>query len=143
MRFPAYPNLRKEIRQYPLAAAQDFIEGAVVLITAGEVSEAAADPLVILGVALHDAGALPDEDKVLVAIGLEGATFVMQGSAAPLPSDEGKEYGITKDADGVWHVDKAKTGAAARVVVEKVYIDGNMRDVYEVRFLAANRQIAG
>jgi hypothetical protein len=37
---------------------------------------------------------------------------------APVATDVGASFGITKFA-GVWYVDKAKTGASARVVITK------------------------
>lgn len=139
MPFPAYPNLRQVIRPYPLASSAAFVEGAVVLLTAGEVDEAGADPAAILGFALHDAGADPDPTEVLVAIATAESTFVLQGTSAPVAADEGVEYGLVKDSSGVWVVDKTDT-VNTRVVVEKVYID---REQFEVRVLAANRQFHG
>jgi hypothetical protein len=135
----ARPNLRKTIRSYPLADAAAFLEGAAVLLTAGEVDEAGADPAAILGFALHDAGADPDPGEILVALALEGATFVLQGTSAPVAADEGVEYGLVKDGDGIWVVDKTET-VNTRVFVEKVFED---REEFEVRVLAANRQLSG
>ena len=135
----ARPNLRKTIRRYPLAAAQTFLEGALVVLANGEVSECGADPAAILGVALHDAGADPDTDEILVALATPEATFVMQGSSAPVAADEGDEYGVVKDGDGIWTVDKTET-VNTRLTVEKVYTD---RAEFEVRFLAANCQFPG
>lgn len=149
MRFPAYPNQGRTIREYDLATAADFTEGAFVVIAAGEVDECGANPAEILGVALHASGVLPFdgeehgysfEGKVLVAVAKSKSTFIMQGSAAPAATDEGVAYGITKDADDVWYVDKAKTGANARVIVERVFV-GRNRDQYEVSILPANRQM--
>lgn len=137
--FAAYPNIRKVIRRYPLATGASFLEGALVVAAAGEVDECGADPAAILGVALHDAGADPDTAEVLVALATGESTFVMQGSSAPVAADEGVEYGVAKDGDGIWIVDKTET-VNTRVVVEKVYLD---REQFEVRVLAANRQISG
>lgn len=133
----ARPNLRKVIREYPLAAGASFIEGAVVTLASGEVNEAGVDPAAILGIALHDAGADPDPTVVLVALATAETTFVMQGTSAPVAADEGVAYGIAKDADGIWVVDKTDV-TATRVRVEAVYPD---RGEFEVRVLAANRQI--
>lgn len=135
--FPAYPNLRKVIRRYPLATGQTFLEGAAVVLAAGAVSECGADPAAILGFALHDAGADPDTDEILVALASGESTFAMQGTSAPVAGDIGAEYGIVKDADGVWVVDKAET-VNTRVVVEKIFTD---RAQFEVRVLAANQQL--
>jgi hypothetical protein len=37
-------------------------------------------------------------------------------------TDVGKSYGLTKDADNHWYVDKTKTGANAVVKIEKLYM---------------------
>lgn len=141
MRFPVYPNLRKVIRERPLATDAAFLEGALVVTTAGELDECGADPELILGCALHDAGADPDTTICLVALATAESTFVMQGSAAPVEADVGVRYGVAKDADGVWFVDKAKVlEAVQRVVVEDIHPE---REQYEVRVLAANRQNPG
>jgi len=140
MRFPAYPNEGRTIREYPLSSYADFIQGAFVVIDSGEVDECGANPAAILGVALFDSGALPLVDKMSVAVAKAKSTFILQGNAAPVATDEGETYGITKDADGVWHVDKTKTGANARVFVERVFI-GNNRNQYEVSVIPAYRQL--
>lgn len=139
-RFPAYPNQGRTVREYPLADDADFLEGALVLAAAGKVDECGENPAAILGVALHDTGALPLDEAMLVAVAKSRSTFIMQGNVAPVQADEGVAYGVTKDADGVWHVDKTKTAGNARVMVERVFI-GNGRDQYEVSVLPANRQL--
>jgi hypothetical protein len=137
--FAAYPNIRKVVRRYPLASGASFLEGAFVVLAAGEVDECGADPAAILGTALHDSGADPDTGDMLVALATPESTFVLQGTSAPVAADEGVEYGIAKDGDGIWVVDKTET-VNTRVVVEKVYVD---REQFEVRVLAANSQIPG
>lgn len=137
--FAAYPNLRKVIRRYPLASGASFLEGALVVADEGEVDECGADPDTILGVALHDAGADPDTAEVLVALATPETTFVMQGTSDPVAGDENVEYGVAKDGDGIWVVDKTDEVNVA-VYVERVHLD---RLEFEVRVLAANRQISG
>lgn len=136
--FPAYPNQGRHIRRYPLAAAQSFLEGALVVLDAnGDVTECGADPATILGVAMHDAGADPDTGYMLVAVAKADTTFIFQGSAAPVQADEGDAYGVLKDANGIWILDKTEA-ANTRLRIEKVYID---RAQYECSILAANRQL--
>lgn len=139
MAFPAYPNLRQVIRPYPLADDAAFVEGAAVVLDAGEVDECDADPTSILGFALHDAGADPDPTVMLVALATPESTFVLQGTSAPVAADEGVLYGLVKDSDGVWTVDKTDT-TNVRVIVEKVYID---RAQFEVRVLQEFYQMHG
>lgn len=137
-KFPAYPNLGRHIRKYPLAAGASFLEGALVLLDAnGDVAECGADPALILGVALHDAGADPHVSEMLVAVARADSTFVFQGSADPVQADEGDAYGVVKDGDGIWTLDKGEA-VNTRLRIEKVYID---RKQYECVILAANRQL--
>lgn len=141
-KFPAYPNLRARIRRYPIATGQTFLEGAFVYLdTNGDLVECGTDPATILGVALHDAGALPETTNCLVACAVDGHTYVMMGSSDPVQADEGIAYGIIKDADGIWTVDKTDT-SNTRIRVEKVYTFAS-RNQFEVSVLAANVQLPG
>lgn len=143
--FPAYPNKGRTIREYDLAAAQDFLQGAVLVLTAGEVSEAGADPAEVLGIALHDAGADPNPTKILVSVARSKSTFIMQPNVGETfaQTDEGVSYGVVEDADGIWVVDKSDTTNLV-VVVERVLIDpddpSDERNQAEVSFLPAVRQ---
>lgn len=140
-KFPAYPNMGRHIRPYPIAAAQTFLEGAVLTLNAsGEAAEGGADPTPILGIALHDAGADPDTTTILVAVATDQATFIFQhDTTAPVQADEGDNFGLLKDVDGVWVLRDFVTAGLERVVVEKVYID---REQYEVKVLEAHRHIS-
>ena len=134
---PAICNKGRQVRDYPLDGAATFVEGAAVLLSGGEVEECGADPAAILGFALHDAGALPNETRVLVALATAEATFWLQGTANPALTDIGAKYGIAKHADGEWVLDKAEA-VNTRLSVEDVDLT---RNLYEVRVLAANRQL--
>ena len=84
-------------------------------------------------------------------IGFETSTddTIFQGQVGPsqtaLATDIGVPYGMTKDADNHWYVDKTKTGASA--VVEIVKLDpgdqsATPRGVYFVVLAAAAQIIA-
>lgn len=138
MKIPIFANTGEEIREYPLPTAAAYVEGAAVVLTSAEAAECGADPALILGFAMHDAGALPNATRVLVSLAQAKTTFLGQGSRAPLVSDVGVAYGIAKDADGIWHVDCTDT-TATRVRIEKVDLS---RGFFEFIVLAANRQLA-
>jgi hypothetical protein len=138
-RMPAVAQESRSIREYTLAGGQTFITGAAVLLNAGVVQECGVDPASILGFALHPAGTMPHTTRVLVAIADKDSTYWLEGNVAPVAADVGAIYGITRDADLVWHVDKTKVGANARVRV--VSID-TTRNAYEVKVLAANIQLS-
>jgi hypothetical protein len=139
MKTPAFANTNENIRQYPVAAAQTFVEGALVLLNAsGAIAECGADPVAVLGVAAHDAGVNPDPTLQLVSVADGDSTFFMSGSRAMTQADVGDSYGVAKDADGIWHIDFTEV-TVKQIVIEKVDIT---RALAEVRFLAAARQLA-
>jgi hypothetical protein len=55
-------------------------------------------------------------------------------------TDIGKQYGLTKDVDGHWFVDKTKTGASAVLVITNLDTYDTVRGVY-FTFLQAVAQI--
>ena len=140
VRLPAIAQRNRTVREFPLDSAATFVHGAAALVDTadGEVVEAGTDPALILGFAEHDAAADPLTTIVLVAVALPTSTFLIEASAALVASDVGKSYGLTKDGtSGVWFLDKAKTGASARALVEEVDLT---RALAEISILQTNRQ---
>lgn len=141
MKFPAIPTAKFRMnQQYDLAAGQTFKSGASVTLSgAQEVAESGADPALILGFAAEPAVGDPESaTKVIIHKAGEGQKFWMDVSVAPVKADIGASYGITKDADGFWYVDKAKTAGSARVYVHNIDTE---RNLVEVSVLIANRQV--
>ena len=68
---------------------------------------------------------------------------VIAGKREILSGKIQEAYGVTKDADGLWKVDFAKTGLTARVkLISKEWTEAPLnRNRVEVVFLAANVQI--
>lgn len=133
----AFPNVGREIREYAIATGQDFPEGAAVVLANGEIEECGADPVSILGFALHESGVDPDPTIVLVAIAKSKSTFWIAGTRVPLASDEGKEYGLAVDGDGDWVLDLTETVNTRAAVVS---VD-TTRNLYEISILPDNRQV--
>lgn len=84
-------------------------------------------------------------------IGFEVATedTVFQGQVGPAqttaPTDVGVNYGLTKDSDNHWYVDKTKTGANAVVTVVKLDpldTSSSPRGVYFVVLASAAQLVA-
>lgn len=142
MRVPATVSAKRlDNIQLPLAAVQTFKTGALVLRDgSGNIAECGADPAAIYGVAEEPAGKEPtDANKVIVTRATESTRWWFPCSAAPTSANSGINYGVTKDADGIWYVDFTKTAASARVYVHQVDTDTGR---VEVSVLAANRQVA-
>lgn len=106
----------------------DFEVGAVVVLDGGVTVEASANPTNILGVATAASDSYDwqkdthgfVEPSVPVALADEVFRGTLLGTFSR-DDDLGAEYGITKNAGtGFWVVDKAKTGANARVHVLEV-----------------------
>lgn len=141
MGLPAIPHLGSRIREYPVAEGQTFVEGAFVFLNDadGELEEVAADGAVILGVAAHDAVMENDPNPgfALVFPFYPDTTMWLEGSADPVASDVGDQYGFVHDTDGVAILDKTEV-TALRLTIEDVDL---IRNLYEVSLVGANRQI--
>lgn len=140
------------------ATGQTFVNGALVVMAAGEVSECGADPADIYGVALQAAATNPGYDAAnsptvvtgrqqTVSVALANDTTIFGGKlvngsstlVTPVAADIGAEYGVTKYGS-IWYVDKNKTGASARVVIIDADLTGGTGDVF-FQVLEANRQL--
>lgn len=151
--FPAIPNRGRHIRERALADGADFVAGACVTTTAGEIDESGADPVLILGFAAEPTDYPGGEDfnpgQRLVFVAESNSTFWITGSAdgtthaEPVQADVGVEYGLTKDATtGVWYLDKAKVSAdtpdETRAIVEDIDPD---RMLFEIRIVDDYREL--
>lgn len=132
---------------YRYTAAQTFKKGALVVdVAAGTVSECGADPASVLGVAMEDAGSKPggtgminaptqitggNNNEVVVAIADRSQVFTCRGvnggtdPVTPAITNIGEEYGVAKDADGMWYLDLAETVAKVCEIVD-IDIDNNL-----------------
>lgn len=142
MRIPAVAAAgNRDNIQLPLAAAQTFKTGSAVVRDGSlNIAECGADPALIYGFSTGVATKNPvDATKTIIMKAFEGQKFWMQANVDPAAANSGVKYGITKDADGIWHVDFTKTGASERVYVHEVDTDTKR---VNVSVLAANRQVA-
>lgn len=134
---------------YPLAAAQDFERGALVLRNAdGNIAECGADPASIAGVALAAVADYAWQDdtfgkvspRVPVATADQEFRGTLLGTFAA--ADVGASYGVV-DSAGTWVVDKAD---AVNTRVQIVGVDdevavGDVNPPVRFVFLVANRQV--
>lgn len=140
--FPATPAFSPESSAETLTegAAQSFKLGAAVVLDASKlVTECGADPALIYGFAGHPAGKNVPPTTDIVFKAWEGQKFWMSGTTAFVYADNSKQYGITKDANGIWQIDRAKTGATERVYIHYVDLERNLA---LATVIAANRQVA-
>jgi hypothetical protein len=138
-KFP--PGTSGEVLSIVTTAAQTFIKGAAVILTANKVSESGATPVNLLGVALQSAftnpgnqlpnsnvlaagspiGGRPTECSVAIAnrTNIFSGRMVNGGTdpVTPAQTDLGASYGLIKTADGTWAVDQSNvTQLAVKIV---------------------------
>lgn len=138
---PGMPAVDKhDFMRLPLAAGQTFVLGALVVLDANKkVTECGADPTSIYGMALEPAGTDPEGDYCIVAPLFEGQFLWLPCSADPvIATHQNNQYGVVKDADGIWCVDFSDT------TNKRVYVHQVDEDTKRVRVsvIEANRQIA-
>jgi hypothetical protein len=118
---------------FPEAATQQYLEGAVVYLQDGYLQECAANPQLIMGVAVGPGknGATAGAKTNEVELAHPDTLFVgnldnngTEGSTVGAATDRGKMYGITKKTSSHWYVDKAKAVVAtSRVIVWNIWGD--------------------
>jgi hypothetical protein len=90
-------------------------------------------------------GAPLNDGRTDIAIAVQSTVF--QGQVGPtqttLPTDLTVQYGMTKDTDNHWYVDKTKTGTAAAVVkIVKLDFWDTLRGVHFVFLPSAIQKLA-
>lgn len=119
--------------------AATFVEGALVLITAGLIDTCGANPAVVTGVALAGGDSAPGFSaanspvvstyrRQVVSVAMANRVTIFRGQMtnnsstriAPAQTDVGVSYGVTAYTN-IWTVDKNKSGA--NLVVKIVDVD--------------------
>jgi len=137
-----------QVRWMDHLSTETYIEGAILTFGAGAndhlVVEAAADPVAMVGIALHGANKGPGfdvGDSPTVITGREVRTSVaiadgrtlfglrmVNGATdpvTPVAADVGRSYGAIKTADGTWAVDQADV-TLVLFRVERIDIDSKL-----------------
>lgn len=128
-RVPAGGTSSPSVQSCLYTTGQTFLKGAVLIwAAAGTVSEAGADPVAnVAGVALDPAGSKPGfnpansnqvlqvtgiQQEVSVALARGSTVFSGRGTQiaggdpfTPLVTHINEEYGLVKDANGLWAID--------------------------------------
>jgi hypothetical protein len=124
---PAYKHDLSDVIYLPVAAAQTFIAGALVVFTyagAGTLTECGANPAAITGMALAPAsvglapaGSIYGGTNIPVLILQPDMILKISSTTTPaIATHLGIAYGITKGTN-YWQLDISKTGANARFTV--------------------------
>ena len=115
---------------YGVDGAANYVKGAVLILTSGNLTKGGANPTAIVGVAVHKHPLSNTQLKVvgmhipaMPRVEFEASidTSASEGTGTIAQTDMGAQYGITEDSNGVWYVDKNKTAAGdVRVVITKL-----------------------
>lgn len=150
-RFPS--GEAPSVLEMQYANGQTFKKGALVKLNAdGTISECGADPALITGIALEDAGSRPGfnaannptliqggQQVVSVAVADRTIVYSCRGvnggtdPVTPLLTNIGEDYGCVKDADGSWALDLAEVTTKQWRIVD-VDVDNK---VYFVKIIQA------
>lgn len=120
--FPIGPQAEGQLEGLE-ASAQSYKMGAPLIPSSGKLAEAGANPRTFLGFAAYDAAAVADtKTRFYPALPhqvFEGTLDKASGlgTRALLQSDVYSEFGLTKDASGVWYVDIDKTTGGTNTMV--------------------------
>lgn len=142
---PATNYASDRIRYFPVTAAQTFIAGALVLLTAGKVSECGADPTAILGIALAPAsvglatvGSIFGGSNIPVFVLTTQDTIFMGSSTTPVfGTHVGTAYGLVKSTN--WLVDISETGTTSVIPID--VSNSPQQEGFYVRFSADHLQL--
>jgi hypothetical protein len=100
--------------------------GEFVTLSGATVLRCGADPATILGlseVVSESARVLTPNGKIPIRVLNPEMVLVMSSLTVPVDATHlNNSYGITRDANGIWQVDVAKTAGSARVTVVRLEI---------------------
>jgi len=91
------------------------ITGNIATQTYGSVPNQPNAVNIAIGTPVSDGRTLyiePNQDNIFQAL-FDNSTGTVAADWTPVQTDIGKQYGMTKDANGLWYVDKGKTGGSA------------------------------
>ena len=119
------------------------ITGTQVIQTYGSVPNQPSGVNIALGTPMSDGRTLymePNSDNVFQAL-FDNSTGVVAADWTPVQTDIGVNYGLTKDANGFWYVDKGKTGNNAVLQVVGLPNGSYLNAPVTFIFLAAAVQV--
>jgi hypothetical protein len=83
----------------------------------------------------------PNQDNLFQAL-FDNSTGAVAADWTPTQADIGVKYGMTKDANGYWYVDKGKTGGNAIVQIVGLPYGSSLNAPVEFVFLTTAIQVA-
>lgn len=120
------------------------ITGTIAIQTYGSVVNQPLGVNIALGTPVSDGRTLymePNQDNIFQAL-FDNATGSVSADYTPVQASIGLTYGLTKDANGYWYVDKSKTGGSAVVQIIALPLGSYVNAPVNFVFLTAAIQVA-
>jgi hypothetical protein len=120
------------------------VTGTIAIQTYGSVVNQPLGVNIALGTPISDGRTLymePNQDNIFQAL-FDNLTGSVAADYTPVQGSIGLTYGMTKDANGYWYVDKSKTGASAVVQIVALPLGSYVNAPVNFVFLTAAIQIA-
>ena len=119
------------------------ITGNIATATYGSVPGQPLGVNIAIGTPVSDGRTLfmePNSDNIFTAL-FDNAAGTVAADWTPVQGDTGLKYGLTKDANGYWYVDKSKTGASACVQIVALPLGSYLNAPVNFVFLTASVQV--
>jgi hypothetical protein len=120
------------------------VTGTIAIQTYGSVVNQPLGVNIALGTPISDGRTLymePNQDNIFQAL-FDNLTGSVAADYTPVQGSIGLTYGMTKDANGYWYVDKSKTGESAVVQIVALPLGSYVNAPVNFVFLTAAIQIA-
>lgn len=120
------------------------ITGNIATATYGTVPNQPSGVNIAIGTPVSDGRTLyiePNQDNLFQAL-FDNSAGAVAADYTPVQADIGVKYGMTKDANGYWYVDKNKTGGNAVVQIVGIPYGSALNAPVEFVFLATAIQVA-
>ena len=120
------------------------VTGNIAIQTYGSVVNQPLGVNIALGTPVSDGRTLymePNQDNIFQAL-FDNLTGTVAADYTPTQASIGLTYGMTKDANGYWYVDKSKTGGSAVVQIVGLPLGSYVNAPVNFVFLTAAIQVA-
>jgi hypothetical protein len=120
------------------------ITGTIAIATYGTVPNQPSGVNIAIGTPVADGRTLymePNQDNIFQAL-FDNSAGTVAADWTPTQADIGVKYGLTKDANGYWYVDKNKTGGSAVVQIIALPLGSYLNAPVAFVFLTSAIQVA-
>ena len=114
---PLYPD-RAVLLEFPESGSLTAVEGNLVYVTGGYLTECGTDPSLIMGVLAENGhNSTEGANSAGVWLALPGTIFVAEGTTVTAQTQVGEDYGVVLESS-VWRVDTSETSSVRLQVLK-------------------------